>query len=497
MAGKAPSEGEIRELKQALTTSNLRAPNRLEEMLLSNKKGFEGEVGLSLFEMLNPWRGKVPGSLGTPRGDSSSMKKMSRNSTMELDIVNDNMLHTDLFEVCFDPAAATVAGTEDEQGKKSASKVAFATAVLEVLETVDDWFFDAFELERVTGGHPVTTLSAYLFKRLNLLETFKIPERQFFDFLLKIESGYPQNAYHNRVHCANVVQSMYILLTRGFGPKLAGDKTMVSGLLAAIIHDYEHKGVNNDFLIRFQDETALKYNDRSPQENHHIAAAFEVMLTKPFDIFSNTSVEVFTEIRKAIIDMVLATDMKLHFNLLGRFRLIEKKVEAHQLSENHHTGGGTVVAPQEPGAEGLEALLPEDISLCFQVALKCADIGHVYCESNVHLRWVQKLEQEFFAQGDREAEMGAVQKSPLMDRDKAGITKSQCGFFKVVVLPLFKSFSTAFPSVSPVIESIETNLALWAKIEEEQLEISEVFQPKNAAGLIPQSRHHSHKAIVD
>ena len=38
----------------------------------------------------------------------------------------------------------------------------------------------------------------------------------------------------------------------------------------------------------------------------------------------------------------------------------------------------------------LSSLPPSDISLALQVALKCADIGHVYCNSNVHLKWVQK-----------------------------------------------------------------------------------------------------------
>lgn len=71
--------------------------------------------------------------------------------------------------------------------------------------------------------------------------------------------------------------------------------------------------------------------------------------------------------------------------------------------------------------------------------------------------------------------MGARTKSPLMDRDKAGITKSQCGFFQLVVVPLFKSFSSAFPSIEPVMEQLNKNLELWQKIEEEQLEISEVF----------------------
>ena len=40
--------------------------------------------------------------------------------------------------------------------------------------------------------------------------------------------------------------------------------------------------------------------------------------------------------------------------------------------------------------------------------------------------WVQKLEEEFYLQGDLELHLGHSQ-SPLMDRTKAGVTKAQVG----------------------------------------------------------------------
>ncbi len=58
--------------------------------------------------------------------------------------------------------------------------------------------------------------------------------------------------------------------------------------------------------------------------------------------------------------------------------------------------------------------------------LKCADLGHLATPATVHRQWVQCLEEEFFRQGDREKAAGLTV-SPLMDRDKAGITKSQVG----------------------------------------------------------------------
>ena len=53
--------------------------------------------------------------------------------------------------------------------------------------------------------------------------------------------------------------------------------------LSAVIHDYDHKGVNNDFLIKTQDELALRYNDKAPMENHHVASAFTLLKVEQFN----------------------------------------------------------------------------------------------------------------------------------------------------------------------------------------------------------------------
>ena len=76
------------------------------------------------------------------------------------------------------------------------------------------------------------------------------------------------------------------------------------------------------------------------------------------------------------------------------------------------------------------------IPLALQVALKCADLGHLTSSQDVHKQWVGLLQEEMFRQGDRERSLGQPV-SPLMDRNKEGVLKSQCGFFNVVALPMY------------------------------------------------------------
>eukprot|EP00798_Chlamydomonas_sp_ICE-L_P002633 gene2633-5006_t len=135
--------------------------------------------------------------------------------------------------------------------------------LLTVLEQADGWMFDPFKLHAVSNGRPLSVLSFALFKRSGAVEKFELHEQILVKFLMKIEDGYPNNPYHNNIHSA--VMACY---------------------LSAIIHDYEHKGVNNDFLVRVSDELAVLYNDRSPMENHHLAAAFSLMSSPEYNFMA-------------------------------------------------------------------------------------------------------------------------------------------------------------------------------------------------------------------
>lgn len=66
---------------------------------------------------------------------------------------------------------------------------------------------------------------------------------------------------------------------------------------------------------------ALLYNDHSVLENHHVALAFQLTLAQPgVNIFARIPQSEFTAMRRAIIDMVLATDMSKHFEYLTKFQ---------------------------------------------------------------------------------------------------------------------------------------------------------------------------------
>jgi hypothetical protein len=136
--------------------------------------------------------------------------------------------------------------------------------------------YDTFELAASSDGHALSTLAYYLMQRTGLVSEFNLDPTLLARWLRNIECGYlAGNPYHNATHAADVLQTLHVTLhSAGLVPHYAGGHTLLACYLAAVVHDYEHLGVTNDFLVNTDSELAIRYNDRAPMENHHLAAAF-------------------------------------------------------------------------------------------------------------------------------------------------------------------------------------------------------------------------------
>lgn len=78
----------------------------------------------------------------------------------------------------------------------------------------------------------------------------------------------------------------------------------LAAIFAASVHDVDHPGVTNQFLVNSSSELALMYNDESVLENHHLAVAFKLLQSEEMDILSTLTKKQRTTLRKMTIDMV-------------------------------------------------------------------------------------------------------------------------------------------------------------------------------------------------
>ena len=140
-------------------------------------------------------------------------------------------------------------------------------------------------------------------------------------------------------------------------------------------------------------------------------------------------------LRRHVIDMVLATDMKQHFATLAtfnaKFAAVCDSASASQLRSSVDQERPSRRGAAEATTPGLGPLDDDSRLLVMKVALKCSDLGHLAAEEGVHRRWVAALEEEFFRQGDREVGEGGAWRRPgseslLSHREVGGARSGGC-----------------------------------------------------------------------
>lgn len=93
-------------------------------------------------------------------------------------------------------------------------------------------------------------LISYRKQSRDLLNALMIPPRTFIAFMATLEDHYVKdNPFHNSMHAADVAQSTNVLLNT---PALEGVFTPLEvggALFAACVHDVDHPGLTNQFLI--------------------------------------------------------------------------------------------------------------------------------------------------------------------------------------------------------------------------------------------------------
>jgi len=173
-------------------------------------------------------------------------------------------------------------------------------------------------------------------------------------------------------------------------------------------------------------------------ESHHIASSWKLLLQDDFNFLRALSRDQYTELRDTVIQLVLGTDMKYHFEHFTKFKT-KCASDAFQV--------------------GCER---SDVKFLLSVAVHTADIANPAKPRRMCLRWTELVMEEFFRQGDLENEMG-LPISPFYDRHKTSTAQCQMGFINVLVKPLFAEFSKLLgePAMTDCLGAVQANLEGW------------------------------------
>ena len=206
----------------------------------------------------------------------------------------------------------------------------------------------------------------------------------------------------------------YFLHVAGLASKCS-DWERLAAITAALVHDMGHFTLNNGFLNNTDHPLALTYNYKSALENMHVSNALKVLAKSGCNFMEGLQLTDVANIRKLMIELVLATDMATHAPNL-------KALEA--------------------GLDSSEADL--ETKLVLKNALHAADISNPAKPWEYYQTWTDRVLKEFFDQGDKERALG-LPISMGFDREKAKTqvdrARGQLGFIGYVVKPLYDIFA--------------------------------------------------------
>uniref|UniRef100_A0A8C1W418 Phosphodiesterase n=1 Tax=Cyprinus carpio TaxID=7962 RepID=A0A8C1W418_CYPCA len=312
-------------------------------------------------------------------------------------------------------------------------------ALARELNDLNKWGLNIFRVADYSNNRPLSCIMFAIFQERDLLKTFGIPVDTFITYVMTLEDHYHANvAYHNSLHAADVTQSTHVLLSTPALDAVFTDLEILAALFAAAIHDVDHPGVSNQFLINTNSELALMYNDESVLENHHLAVGFKLLHEENCDIFQNLTKRQRQSLRKLVIDMVLATDMSKHMSLLADLKTM---VETKKV-----TSSGVLMLDHY-----------NDRIQVLRNMVHCADLSNPTKPLAVYRQWTERIMEEFFRQGDKERERG-MEISPMCDKHTASVEKSQVGFIDYIVHPLWETWGDlVHPDAQEILDTLEDN----------------------------------------
>jgi hypothetical protein len=282
-------------------------------------------------------------------------------------------------------------------------------------------------------------------------------------------------------------------------------------ILASMMHDYRHKGVNNKFLVDTSDELALVHNDMSVLERFHCAETFKLFAQEEYAMLGAVKKADATHIRRTMIEVVLATDLAMGFEHISKFKLLSEHVANSKGQGDKHlampavqTGTVThslrrhsrphmVIKPDGKTSDAvvdLELLTAEQRLTLMRYIVKAADVSNPAKPLSTAVGWTYLICEEFFEQGEMERSRG-MEVSAMNDSTQVDVPKMQRGFIDFVVTPTLKPLAEfCETNGGDWISQLKTNYGHWQILTQQGItdlskscEVTNLSQPM---GLIPQ-----------
>ena len=169
----------------------------------------------------------------------------------------------------------------------------------------------------------------------------------------------------------------------------------------------------NDFEVKSSSELALRYNDASVLENYHASFVFATLLRNPStDFLANLSRASYREFRKAVISMILATDMARHGAHVDSLRAFADRTSFTSLTRHSFSD------KSDSDDRDSRVASPRRRQFYLDQLIHLGDMS-AQCSPSFDTAkdWAERIADEFRKQAAREQDLG-LPVSPFMARLK-------------------------------------------------------------------------------
>lgn len=346
-----------------------------------------------------------------------------------------------------DPAAAGTTFSDDEEEEE---------------EEEPDLLTFRWDVTAQTSDAAVVKAIVWIMERDSTLEIHGVHRDKLHAFLWAIRRGYHDDvAYHNFEHGVCVLHAAFVISSRSsLYRKVLGPLDVFALKLAALAHDVDHPGFNNDFEIKTQTRRALLYNDVSVLENHHASYLFATLRRPECNVLEHLDRNSYTNLRRTVVTAILATDMAKHADHVAKLRDATPEAILRPFLKGDERSSITdlILETTEKKMTATQAK-----QFLVDVAVHLGDlINATHPDFDVAKKWGFRIIAEFKAQATLEAELG-LPVSPTMatletDDD---IAHAQIGFVDYVVAPLVVAAADLLPELRDLEDNLSTNRGHW------------------------------------
>ncbi|CAI5708848.1 unnamed protein product [Hyaloperonospora brassicae] len=310
--------------------------------------------------------------------------------------------------------------------------------------------FDVIALEELMPGNVVVCVGMLIFVSIDggeeFLDLSVLPS-----FLRHIQERYDDSMpFHNATHAADVMHTLFMLLwnTR-LGEKIS-HHNKIGALLAAVMHDVEHVGLTNDFLIKTGHPIARKYPTKAPMESKHMDLALQAVVDPEFGILSKMTPVYQNEVLDVVRETISATALIYQPELLAEV--------------NNTTADEWKMLEEE------DTVLPQGLQVrALRIAMHVSDISQTMKPFTNHQKWVFRLNDEHYKQGELDKREQWRVSPWFCFRDLWTYEKflgSQVCFLKEMALPAVVALNgIPWLDVNELVNGIENNIAEWDRQE--------------------------------